>query len=169
LKHDTPKKILLIGYGNPAREDDGLGPAAAEAIEAHYIEGITVEANYQLTVEDAATVAEHDIVVFIDATTSGNEPFDFLRLRPKQLETFNSHLIEPETVLGLAQDLFTADTEAYMLGIRGYSFTMFQEHMTAQAQGNLEKAINFLLPVLLSGAFQQAAQQLVGQITINCN
>ena len=141
MKCDTPKKILLVGYGNPAREDDGLGPGAAEAIEARSIEGVTVEANYQLMVEDAAAVAEHDIVIFIDATTSGKEPFDFIRLHPKQPKTFNSHLIEPETVLGLAQDLFTADIEAYMLGIRGYSFTMFREHMTPQAQENLEKAV----------------------------
>ena len=67
-------KVLLIGYGNPAREDDGLGPAAAQAIEKLGIEGVSVDSNYQLTVEDAASAAHHDVVVFVDATTQGKDP-----------------------------------------------------------------------------------------------
>ena len=61
------KKILLIGYGNPGRLDDGLGPAFAKAVEALHTPGVTVEANYQLAVEDAHAVAQHEIVVFADA------------------------------------------------------------------------------------------------------
>ena len=51
--------ILLIGFGNPGRLDDGLGPALADAIEKLALPGVTVESNYQLTVEDAAEIAKH--------------------------------------------------------------------------------------------------------------
>jgi hypothetical protein len=59
--------ILVIGYGNPGRHDDGLGPAFAELVEKLDLDHVTVEAGYQLTVEDAAIISEHDVVVFVDA------------------------------------------------------------------------------------------------------
>ncbi len=153
------KRVLLIGYGNPAREDDGLGPLAAEAVEKLEIDGVTVEADYQLTVEDAATVSEHDVVVFIDASVNAEEPFSFFRVKPSGGQSFSSHSVEPEAVIGLAVDLFNAHTEAYLLGIRGYSFSMFIERMTEKAGKNLEKAVDFIVPLLHSGAFSNAAKQ----------
>ena len=68
-------KVLLIGYGNPGRLDDGLGPALAEAIAHKEFKNVTVDANYQLTVEDAAEVAKYDLVIFADADVAGPEPF----------------------------------------------------------------------------------------------
>src|SRR5450432_1649313 len=53
-------RILVIGYGNPGREDDGLGPAAAAEIERLGRPGVSVRGNYQLVLEDAADVAEAD-------------------------------------------------------------------------------------------------------------
>ena len=42
-------KILVIGYGNPGRLDDGLGPAFAERIQAMELPSVTVESNTSLT------------------------------------------------------------------------------------------------------------------------
>ena len=39
------KDVLLIGYGHPAREDDGIGPAVAEAIEQLNIDGVIQNEN----------------------------------------------------------------------------------------------------------------------------
>ena len=152
------KKVLVFGYGNPAREDDGLGPAAVEAIEKFDIEGITVDSDYQLTVETSAAVAEHDVVIFIDASIDGEKPFYFSKATAKSMEGFSTHHIEPERVMGLAKELFNAGTEAYILGILGYSFSMFKETMTKKASGNLEKALHFIIPFLHSGGFHSAIQ-----------
>jgi len=70
----------LRSFGNPARGDDGLGPALAAAIEELGIPHIEVDANYQLTVEDAAEIAGYDAVVFADAATQGPTPFWFSRV-----------------------------------------------------------------------------------------
>ena len=130
-------KVLLIGFGNPAREDDGIGPAVAEIIENMQIEGVTVDSDYQLTVEDSAAVAEHDLVVFVDASLDCEEPFVFTKVTPRLEESFSSHSVEPEMVIALAEHLFRAKTEAYILGIRGYSFEMFTEEMTEKAVENI--------------------------------
>ncbi len=154
----SSQKVLVLGYGNPAREDDGLGPAAAAAIEKLDIEGITVDSDYQLTVEASVAVAEHDVVIFIDASIEGEKPFYFSRAAAKSMDGFSTHHIEPEGVMGLAKDLFNAGPEAYILGIRGYSFSMFKETMTKKALGNLKKALRFLEPLLQSGSFHNAEQ-----------
>ncbi len=145
-------KVLLIGYGNPAREDDGLGPAAAQAIEKLNIEGVSVDSNYQLTVEDSASVARHDVVVFVDAAARGKNPVMFYELEPKRSESFTSHSVGPEAILGLTHDLFKVQTRGFMLGIRGYSFDMFKEEMTTEALKNLEAAVKFITPLLCNPA-----------------
>ena len=156
---NAPEKVLLYGFGNPMREDDGLGPAAAEAIEKLDIDGVTVDSNYQLTVEDSAAVAEHDYVVFVDAAVKGAEPFSLTRLTPKRQESYSSHSVEPDAVLWLAEDLFAAKTVGYIIGIRGYSFEMFTETMTKKASDNLEKALDFLESFLNSKSFIRAEQE----------
>jgi hydrogenase maturation protease len=145
------KKTLIIGYGNPAREDDGLGPAAAQAIEAMRIGGVSVEINYQLTVEDSVNIAAHDEVVFIDAALKGDDMFRFFPVEPEYEEGVNSHSISPAALMGLTENIFSASTSAYMLAIRGYSFSMFRETMTERAGINLGMAVEFMAAAISSG------------------
>ena len=152
------QRVLVIGYGNPARGDDGLGPAAAAEIESRAIPGVTVDADYQLTVEDSAAVADHDAVVFIDAAVEGEEPFGFHPLEPAPVAGVSTHGIEPESVLGLSRDLFGAATGAYVLANRGYDFAYFTETITDRARENLKAAIAFIVPRLTDMAVNDTAR-----------
>jgi len=135
-------RVLLIGYGNPGRLDDGLGPALAEEIARRGLPGVTVEANYQLTVEDAAQVAEHDVVLFADADAAGPEPFSVRRVEPGAAEPgWSSHSVTPADVLGLASRLFAARPPGWLLGIRGYEFDDFGEELSDRARANLDAAV----------------------------
>jgi hydrogenase maturation protease len=155
---DPPRKVLLIGFGNPGRLDDGLGPAAAAAIERLNLPGVTVDADYQLTVEDAAAVAEHEVVVFVDADVSGPEPFSWRRLEPAPELSFSTHAVEPAAVLGLARQLFAAATDGYLMGIRGYAFNEFGERLSARARANLVAATTYLENALRDGHFTDTAR-----------
>ena len=146
-------KILFIGYGNPGRLDDGLGPALAEKIEAASLEGLTVEADYQLVVEDAVDVSKHDIVIFADAAVNGKEPFFFKEIRSRSPISLNSHSVSPEAVLFFAQKMFHARTRAYVLGIRGYEFDGYEERLSEGAVENLEKAYQFIAGFVKSDNF----------------
>ena len=149
----SEKKILVIGYGNPGRLDDGLGPAFADAIENKNIAGITVDSDYQLTVEDSSSVSEHDIVVFVDASVNAQEPFSLKKITPKKDISFTTHSIDPESVLGLAYDLFNAKTIGYVLGIRGYDFNEFGMVLSKKAKENLQKAIEYMSVLLVTKKF----------------
>jgi len=150
-------KILLIGYGNPGRLDDGLGPTLAEAVDKLAIPGVTVDADYQLTVEDAAEIARYDVVIFADADVSGPEPFSFRKVEPAPAVGFSSHSVQPSAVLGLACELFGAQAEGYLLGIRGYAFNAFGESITEKARANLDAALRFIVHALRESTFRETA------------
>lgn len=148
--------ILLIGYGNPGRLDDGLGPAFAEAVEALGLPGVAVEADYQLTVEDAAELAGHRVVVFADADATGPAPFSVRRIEPGAATlSFSSHSVEPRGVVALARQLFGAEPEAWLLGIRGYAFDAFGETLSEGAKANLEAAVRHFEAAARVGTFQE--------------
>lgn len=141
-------EILLLCYGNPAREDDGLGPALALEMEEYGFSGLTVDADYQLQVEDAVTASRHKVVIFADAAAEGDEPFSFTKLETQDEIRIESHSVDPETILGLARRLSPAQREGYLLGIRGYSFNAFTEGLGEKARRNLSSAKQFLTAFL---------------------
>jgi len=142
-------RVLVLGYGNPGREDDGLGPAVVGALEQRPGLDVTLDADYQLNIEDAAAMAEHDFVVFVDASVVGPAPFGFERVRPARETAFTSHAVSPGAVAALCRESFGAVPQAWVLGVRGYSFD-FAEGLTPQAQRNLEKAVAFVERSLVS-------------------
>lgn len=151
MKRDDGE-ILVIGYGNPGRLDDGLGPALAERLQAAGVPGVTVDADYQLTVEDAAAAAGCEAVIFADAAVAGPEPFYFRRIGPGvEAATFSTHSITPQVVLQLARQCFQAEPAGYVLGIRGYEFDEFGERLSDRAAANLEAAFAFLCEALRAG------------------
>jgi hydrogenase maturation protease len=153
-------RLLLLGIGNPGRQDDGLGPALAEALAERNIPGLEVDADYQLTVEDAAALAECDLCVFADADAAGPEPFSLRRVEARGALEFSSHGVEPDAVVGLAQRLFGRSPPAYVFGIRGYEFGVLAEGLSPKARENLEKAVSFLEPLLRQGSIEEVAARL---------
>lgn len=138
------QKILLLGFGNPARLDDGLGPALVSELEKEPLKGLSTDSNYQLTVEDACDIAQYEIVIFADASVKGKEPFSFDPLSSESPMSFSTHSVSPGAVLFLAESIFQAKTKAYLLGIRGYEFNEFEERLSEAAQENLSSALDFI-------------------------
>ncbi len=154
----TPK-VLLIGFGNPARGDDGLGPAFADLFEDRGAPCLTVDSDYQLTVEDAAAAAEHDIVVFADADAACGEAWHFAPVAPGAVSSFSSHGVEPPEVVALAHGLFDSKVRGFILGIRGYDFSMFRESLTDDARTNLKAAEAFFRGWLNQRGLQETADR----------
>jgi hydrogenase maturation protease len=149
------RRILVIGYGNPGRLDDGLGPALAKAVAELELPGVDTDSDYQLTVDDAADVAGYDLVVFADADETGPEPFWQKRLELGSARpTFSTHHVSPAGVLALAKDLFDAEPECWLLGIRGYEFNAFGEGLSRAAQDNLGEALTQLQESLRRGQLE---------------
>lgn len=149
--------ILVIGFGNPGRCDDGLGPALADRIAELGLPGVTVESDYQLTVEDADAVARHAITVFADADVEGPGPFRFAPVHAGGTVGVSSHDVEPEEVVALAECLFRTRVRAYLLRIRGYEFGRFEELLSEAAAANLGAATAFIADTIRHDSFDSAS------------
>jgi hydrogenase maturation protease len=140
--------MLLIGYGNPGRCDDGLGPALINVLEKYDLPGVELQSDYQLAADLASDMAAHDRVIFIDAAVSGDAPCFLQAVEPVLPSSFTSHSMAPGELLYLSRHLFGARCKAWVLGILGYEFDRFHEGLSTGALNNLKVAETFLLDLL---------------------
>ena len=142
----------IIGYGNPGRQDDGIGPCfitrLAQRLPEHLSPHISLQENYQLTVEDALEACDYQRIIFVDASLNGTEPFSYQPVDTRAGGEFGSHSISPAGLIQLCNTLYQHQPEASILGIRGYQFDDFEEKLSPQAQCNVEAALDFLITTL---------------------
>ena len=136
--------IYVYGFGNPGRQDDGLGPMIIDKLDTENIAGIITDSNYQLNIEDADNISGSDVVIFIDASIDADEPFTFSKIEPSADITFTTHSMSPESVIALCGDIYGRIPESYVLAIRGYEWEM-AEGLSEKAMYNFNKAYHFLL------------------------
>jgi hydrogenase maturation protease len=146
-------KILVYGYGNPGRQDDALGVMLAQRVEEWIkrkkLGGITVDTNYQLNIEDATLVAEHDVVIFTDASME-KQVNDFVvsQVKPNNKTSFTMHAVNPGFILDICRKMYKRTPETFLIHIRGYEWEL-KEGVTAAATKNLEKATRYVKNALL--------------------
>lgn len=140
---------LVIGYGNPSRGDDALGPQAVAEIErlaSQHPEwgAIEVLTDFQLQVEFVTDLADRRRILFIDAAANGTEPFSFVPLAAKPDASVTSHALSPAGLLAVYRDFHQAHAApSRLLGIRGYDFELGAP-VSARAQRNLDAALKML-------------------------
>jgi hydrogenase maturation protease len=107
----TGAGVLVVGYGNPLRGDDGIGWHAAGLLAADpRLAGAEVLARHQLLPELAEDVSRAWLVVLVDACAHGAPGSVSIRRiegRPSTPGTWSHHL-DPEALAGLAEALFGA-------------------------------------------------------------
>ena len=113
----TDPDLLVIGYGNTLRQDDGAGPAVAEIIEAYALPGVRTLVCAQLSPEHAEAVAEASAVVFVDAQTGPATETSLRRVQPGESSQVTTHAAEPRTLLALARDVYGLVPPAWLLTI----------------------------------------------------
>lgn len=139
-------RILIQAIGNPGRSDDGIGAAFVQMCQpwlsyasAHHL---TIRNVYQLNVEDAYTMSEFDIVVFIDASKSPIDAFSFTAVQPQRTTPYTTHAMGPGSVLFLCEELYGKLPKTFLLEIKGYEWEML-EGLSEAAERNLWKAFHF--------------------------
>src|SRR5690349_20917952 len=106
-------RLLVIGYGNELRRDDGVGPRAARAVAAWRLPGVEGVAAHQLTPELAGLIGEAEGVVFVDGG-----PHDAVRappMEPGRADQVLGHTGEPYELLALAEALYGRRPGAWLI------------------------------------------------------
>lgn len=144
--------VLFYGYGNPGRQDDGLGNRFIELLESwaaeNKVDWIETESNYQLNIEDAMNIKDKELVVFVDASTEELDGFTVSRVEPDEGRAeFTLHAASPSFVVALCLKVFDKVPPSYLLHIRGYEWA-FMEGLSDKAGDNLDKAFKSFTRVL---------------------
>jgi len=148
---DFPE-IVMIGYGNSNRQDDGIGPYVVDRLKKklYHIPGVDFLTLHQLTVDLVETIRHYDIILFIDATVEVLENgFKFSRVDPEfHLSHHLTHYLNPSLLLGLIQLFDHHHPIVLEVAIQGDSFDFSQE-LTSEAASRAEKAVSKIITLLM--------------------
>jgi len=129
-------RLLVIGYGNTLRRDDGVGPRVAEAVRALALPGVEAMACPLLTPELAEAVARARVVVFVDAAVDGPRGVRLRPLAPADSSRILAHAADPRSVLALARGVFGRAPRAWWLTIPVEDLGIGEELSAAARRGS---------------------------------
>ena len=148
-------QTLVLGYGNPDRQDDGVAWHVLHALAVRL--GLPVPDSYedefpsnerldfaftlQLTPEMAEQIAPYERVCFVDAHT-GSIATE-VQLAPVESQFQHSpftHHLTPQSLLAMCQSLYSKTPQAVLLSVRGYRFE-FERELSAESAALVPEAV----------------------------
>jgi hydrogenase maturation protease len=137
-------RLVVFGWGNDARGDDGLGPLLLGRVASARWPGVTTIEDFQLQIEHALDLDGADAVLFIDAGKNTRAPFAFSETAATPDSSLLTHSLSPGAVLDVyAQALGRPPPPAFTLIVRGESFEL-GDGLSAEARERLEAAWGFV-------------------------
>jgi hydrogenase maturation protease len=142
LTKSTREPPLIIGYGNPLRGDDAVGPWVASQLG-----GI---AAHQLVPEMAARIASERWVIFVDART------DLAPGRVKLMAVDEtdvmSHRASPGLLIKMVHQVYGCAPRATLVGIGAESFELGAP-LSPSVQQGAQAALRCIIRMCLSRRF----------------
>jgi hydrogenase maturation protease len=137
-------RLVVFGWGNDARGDDGLGPLLLERVaRAGWVDVRAIE-DFQLQIEHAIDLEGADLALFLDAGRGTPAPYTFREIAPCRDLRHTTHALAPEAVLDVyVRALGKAAPPAFTLCMRGERFEL-GEGLSAAASERLEAAWTFV-------------------------
>lgn len=120
--------LLVIGYGNTLRRDDGAGIALAEAIAEQWRaqgQPVCLRTAQQLTPELAIELAGDGVaaVIIVDAAiTPSGDGIEFRRLHPETSSPSLGHHLNPAALLAYARLFRPTLPPVWIVTIGGHDF-----------------------------------------------
>ncbi len=152
--------VLVIGYGNTLRRDDGVGARAAELLAADpRLSGddVEVQERYQLLPEMALDIGACSLVIFVDADLRGLP--GSIEIRPIEADAprsdadaraepgASSHHVGGGELVALAAELMGHRPEAVQIGI-GIADTELGEGLTPAVEAALPRVADIVVDLI---------------------
>lgn len=157
---------LLIAYGNPDRQDDGVAWKILEELSRCYGNTkpvgedsmVTIDGHLfhfvfllQLLPELSELMAKHDQVVFIDAHTENiPEEICLSEISANYQRSPFTHHMTPQTCLELTRSIYQAEPSAILVSVRGYEFG-FEDHLSEKTSSLVPLAVEKIKQWLSKG------------------
>ena len=137
-------RVLVVGYGNALRSDDGLGWHVAERLsDDPRFAAVDVLRRHQLTPELALDVSRASFVIFVDASRAAP---GLLTIEPVGRALGHgvvawTHRCDPSTLLALAADLYGATPDAVAVSVGVASLEM-GESLSPAIEGAMDRVVD---------------------------
>ena len=146
--------VLVVGYGNALRTDDGLGSHAAERLANDpRLNGVTVIGRHQLTPELALDVSRAALVVFVDA--SRRPPAGIVTVEPVERTGRHgagwSHYLDPPSLLDLTGELYGWVPDAFLISV-GVKSVLLGDRMSPIVEASLPGLVDAVADLIADHA-----------------
>lgn len=135
--------LLVIGYGNTLRRDDGVGVKVAEAVAELALPGVSVITRHQLVPELAESISRAGSVVFVDAASIPSTPMELRTVEPAAAAQILAHAADPGTLLALAWQIFQRHPPAWTLAVPAEDFG-FGDGLSSRARAGMQQALEHI-------------------------
>lgn len=151
--------VLIVGYGNALRTDDGVGWHAAERLaDDPRLDGSEVFRRHQLTPDLALDISRAAFVVLVDA--SHGPPagtFTVERVdRAVSTATTWSHHLGPASLVALAHELYGRAPDVYLVSVGVASFEI-GDRLSPVVEAALPRVIGAVAELVASRAADPGA------------
>ena len=142
--------VVVVGYGNALRTDDGLGWYAADRLASDpRLSGATVLQRHQLMPELALDISAAALVVLVDAShalAAGTVTVAQVE-RAGDATTTWSHHLSPPSVVALAQELYGRAADVILVSCGGESFEM-GDRLSPAVEAALPQVVDTVVEVI---------------------
>jgi len=143
----------IIGYGNPQRRDDGIGPYIVNRLQPlfKHRKDVHLLALHQIEPDIIDTLKTADMLVFVDASVESlTEGRDWVEVQP-ELNTmpFLIHQVAPAFISGLLQCLYHRHPKTWMVSVEGTDFG-FGTGLSSDARKRAEQVIGEIAEFILT-------------------
>ena len=152
-------RILLLGYGNPDRQDDGVAWHILRALAVKL--GLPAPSSYedefpindrldfaftlQLTPEMSEDISAYERVCFVDAHTGHiPQPVRIIEVQSEFQRSPFTHHLTPQSLLAMCATIYSRQPKAALLSIRGYRF-LFNRELSPETAALVEPAVELIL------------------------
>jgi len=153
-----PFDFFIIGYGNPQRRDDGIGPYIVNRLRPlfKHRKDVHLLVLHQLEPDIIDTLKTADTLVFVDATVEAlPEGRHWVEVQP-ELNTmpFLIHESAPAFILGLLQCLCHRHPKTWMVSVEGNDFG-FGSGLSSDARKRAMQVIGEITRFILTEAAEK--------------
>lgn len=155
----TEFEVVIIGYGNTLRSDDGFGPAVAERLSTHISDRrVRIMLRQLLTVELITDLAQARLCILVDASTTGH--VGCLNVREVEAESIEigalDHDLSAASLIGLARQLLGSAPRCFLYSVVPESVEL-GEQLTPGTAALAEQAVGMILD-RVRGYFAEASR-----------
>jgi hydrogenase maturation protease len=155
---------LILGYGNPDREDDGVAWHIQRALTLRL--GLPAPASYedefpindrldfafhlQLTPEMAEDIAAYERVCFVDAHMGDiPQPVRMIPVESKFQHSPFTHHLTAQSLASMCENIYGKRPDAALLSVRGYHFE-FSRELSPETSALVPQAVDLIVDWLNS-------------------